>query len=233
LTKRAFTYLLIFLLPVLVFGQQRRKPDQEQPLTRILFVFDGSQSMYGRWQSGTKIDIAQRLIGKMLDSLNSINDQQTFQLALRVYGHQKPVPPQDCNDTKLEVPFSFDNIGKIKRKLREIVPKGTTPIARSLSRSATDFPSCDNCRNVIILITDGVEACDGDPCAVSRQLQKKGVVLKPFVIGIGLDENFKETFECVGNYYDAADEKTFQNVLGNCNLTGAKQHNGSNKPAGY
>lgn len=170
--------------------------------------------MYGRWQSGTKIDIAQRLIGKMLDSLNSINEQQTFQLALRVYGHQKPVPPQDCNDTKLEVPFSFNNIGKIKRKLREIVPKGTTPIARSLSRSATDFPSCDNCRNVIILITDGVEACDGDPCAVSRQLQKKGVILKPFVIGIGLDENFKETFECVGNYYDATDEKTFQNVLG-------------------
>ncbi len=170
--------------------------------------------MYGRWQSGTKIDIAQRLIGKMLDSLNSMNDQQTFQLALRVYGHQKPVPPQDCNDTKLEVPFSFNNIGKIKRKLREIVPKGTTPIARSLSRSATDFPSCDNCRNVIILITDGVEACDGDPCAVSRQLQKKGVILKPFVIGIGLDENFKETFECVGNYYDATDEKTFQNVLG-------------------
>jgi Ca-activated chloride channel family protein len=170
--------------------------------------------MYGRWQSGTKIDIAQRLIGKMLDSLNSINDEQTFQLALRVYGHQKPVPPQDCNDTRLEVPFSFNNIGKIKRKLREIKPKGTTPIARSLSRSATDFPRCDNCRNVVILITDGVEACDGDPCAVSRQLQKKGIILKPFVIGIGLDENFKETFACVGNYFDATDENTFENVLG-------------------
>jgi Ca-activated chloride channel family protein len=213
-TKYNITYLLFFLLPVLVCGQQSREPETNEPLTRILFVFDGSQSMYGRWQSGTKIDIAQRLIGKMLDSLNSINDEQTFQLALRVYGHQKPVPPQDCNDTRLEVPFSFNNIGKIKRKLREIKPKGTTPIARSLSRSATDFPRCDNCRNVVILITDGVEACDGDPCAVSRQLQKKGIILKPFVIGIGLDENFKETFACVGNYFDATDENTFENVLG-------------------
>jgi Ca-activated chloride channel family protein len=213
-TKYNITYLLFFLLPVLVYGQQSREPETNEPLTRILFVFDGSQSMYGRWQSGTKIDIAQRLIGKMLDSLNSINDEQTFQLALRVYGHQKPVPPQDCNDTRLEVPFSFNNIGKIKRKLREIKPKGTTPIARSLSRSATDFPRCDNCRNVVILITDGVEACDGDPCAVSRQLQKKGIILKPFVIGIGLDENFKETFACVGNYFDATDENTFENVLG-------------------
>lgn len=198
----------------MAFSQQRNDQKQAEPLTRILFVFDGSQSMYGRWQSGTKINIAQRLIGKMLDSLQSINDQKTFQLALRVYGHQKPVPPQDCNDTRLEVPFSFNNIGKIKKKLREIVPKGTTPIAQSLSRSATDFPRCDNCRNVIILITDGVEACDGDPCAVSRQLQKKGIILKPFVIGIGIDDNFKDTFKCVGNYYDATDENTFKNVLG-------------------
>ena len=211
---RAIPYLILLFLAPLFLGAQGRQPEQEVPLTRILFVFDGSQSMYGRWQSGAKIDIAQRLIGKMLDSLDRINDNQTFQLALRVYGHQKPVPPQDCNDTKLEVPFAFGNIGKIKKKLREITPKGTTPIANSLLRSATDFPRCDNCRNVIILITDGVEACDGDPCAVSRQLQKKGIILKPFVIGIGLDENFRETFECVGNYFDASDEKTFQNVLG-------------------
>jgi Ca-activated chloride channel family protein len=67
---------------------------------------------------------------------------------------------------------------------------------------------------VIILITDGIEACDEDPCVVSRNLQKKGIILKPFVIGIGLDVEFKQTFECVGNYYDAADEETFEQVLG-------------------
>lgn len=211
--RQKLTYIFLFCL-LATFGQAQGNKEVEQPLTRILFVFDGSQSMYGRWQSGNKIDIAQKLITKMLDSLNSINDNRTFQLALRVYGHQKPVPPQDCNDTKLEVPFAFNNISRIKQKLKEVVPKGTTPIAQSLSRSATDFPNCDNCRNVIILITDGIEACDGDPCAVSRQLQKKGIILKPFVIGIGLDENFKASFECVGNYYDATDEKTFQTVLG-------------------
>ena len=36
----------------------------------------------------------------------------------------------------------------------------------------------------------------------------------PFVIGIGLDEDFKDSFECVGTYFDAADENTFKNVLG-------------------
>lgn len=176
-------------------------------------MFDGSQSMYARWESGQKIDVAQRLMGKMLDSLNSLNNDN-LEVALRVYGHQKPVPPQDCNDTRLEIPFAKDNYAKIKRKLRGISPKGTTPIARSLERSAYDFPDCDNCRNIIILITDGVEACDEDPCAASRLLQQKGIALKPFVIGIGLDKNFQKTFECVGTFFDAADEKTFETVLG-------------------
>lgn len=210
--KLNYIFLLIGLfLSSSIWGQERKQEDQE--ITRILFVFDGSKSMFARWQSGQKIEVAQRLMTKMLDSLQKI-DSKAFQLGLRVYGHQKPVPPQDCNDTRLEVPFGDKNIPRIKKVIRGIRPKGTTPIARSLLRAAGDFPDCDNCRNIIILITDGVESCDEDPCAASRFLQKKGVSLKPFVIGIGLDINFKSTFECVGTYYDAADEKTFKKVLG-------------------
>lgn len=211
---RKFLYItiLIFLAGAQLLNAQQQR--QEEPvITRILFVFDGSQSMYGRWESGRKIDIAQKLMSRMLDSLQSLNSDN-FQLALRVYGDQKPVPPQDCNDTHLEVPFKSHNIPAIKKALRDISPKGTTPIARSLLRAATDFPDCDHCRNIIILITDGVEACDEDPCAASQLLQKKGIILKPFVIGIGMDKSYQQTLNCVGNYFDAADEKTFQNVLG-------------------
>ncbi|MCF8294759.1 MAG: hypothetical protein K9I34_01745, partial [Bacteroidales bacterium] len=53
----------------------------------------------------------------------------------------------------------------------------------------------------------------GDPCAVSSTLQKSGIVLKPFVIGIGLDLGFKETFDCIGRYYDASNEKQFKEAL--------------------
>lgn len=212
--KSGLLHILFLFIGFSVLAQPQKEPEIQKPVTRILFVFDGSQSMHGRWESGSKIAIAQRLIGKMLDSLQVIDDNQTFQLALRVYGHQYPVPPQNCNDTRLEVPFAFGNVPRIKKKLKSIVPKGTTPIARSLSRASTDFPPCENCRNVIILITDGIEACDEDPCIVSRNLQKKGIILKPFVIGIGLDVEFKQTFECVGNYFDATDEKTFEKVLG-------------------
>ncbi len=208
--KQLYIAFLFILFGSTLFAQSKK---EEENLTRILFVFDGSQSMYGRWESGAKIDVAQKLMTQMLDSLQSL-DSKSFQLALRVYGHQKPVPPQDCNDTRLEVPFKFNNIPSIKKVIREINPKGTTPIARSLLRASSDFPPCPSCRNIIILITDGVEACDEDPCAASMLLQKQGIALKPFVIGIGLDKGFMQTFECVGTYFDAADEKTFQNVLG-------------------
>lgn len=177
-------------------------------LTRILFIFDASKSMWGRWQSDTKIAIAQKILSNLLDSLQSYPE---LQLGLRVYGHQKNFPPQDCDDSRLEIPFAFNNIPKIKHRLKLIYPRGTTPIAMSLQQCANDFPPCPNCRNIVILITDGIEECSGDPCKISIELQKKGIILKPFIIGIGM--NFKEVFNCVGNYYDATSEEEFSNVL--------------------
>jgi len=204
--KKIIYILLLQIVTIQLFAQKY----PEHQLTRILFILDGSQSMLSKWEDGNKMEVARELLSDMADSLSRVDN---VELALRVYGHQKPVPPQDCNDTKLEVPFSKRNIKKIKNKLRSIRPKGTTPIAHSLELSIHDFPKCDNCRNIIILITDGIESCDGDPCAVSLQLQKKGIILKPFVIGIGLDEKFKETFNCVGRYYNATNKKRFKEIL--------------------
>ncbi|HIA35950.1 MAG TPA: VWA domain-containing protein [Flavobacteriales bacterium] len=206
-----FCFMLLFIFNCSVCLSQNQR--QETPLTRILFVFDGSQSMYGRWKTGMKIKIAQKLLGELIDSISYRDD---IQLAFRAYGHQYPVisrEKRNCEDSKLEVPFGKNNIAKIKKSLNAIQPKGTTPIAYSLGQSANDFPPCDNCRNIIILITDGIEECDGDPCAVSWALQKKGIILKPFVIGMGLDEDIMKQFECVGNFYDATNEKVFKNVL--------------------
>lgn len=197
--------LLLFSLNKLGYAQKK-----QEPLTRILFLFDASQSMFGTWQSGMKIDIAKKLLAELLDSLRNVDN---IELAFRVYGHQKPYPPKDCDDSRLEVPFAKNNIDRIKSRLMSLVPKGTTPIARSLEACAKDFPNMP-ARNIVILITDGIEECDGDPCAVSQALQKKGIILKPFVVGIGMGKSYLETFNCIGKYYDASDEKTFKTMLG-------------------
>ncbi|NJK97282.1 MAG: VWA domain-containing protein [Bacteroidales bacterium] len=180
-------------------------------MSRILFIFDASQSMNGTWEKSKKIDIAREILIAMIDSLEQLDQ---IQLALRVYGHQSPVPPQDCSDSKLEVAFGPATASRIRQKLRYIEPRGTTPLAKSLEMSVKDFPPCDDCRNIVILITDGIEACDGDPCVVSRNLQAQGITLKPFIIGIGMDDNFKESFSCIGTYYNAPKEEQFKEILG-------------------
>ncbi len=208
---RKILLISLFVLSGLMFLYAQNPVLNQTPkeTTRILFVLDASQSMLGKWQSDLKINIARRLLVKMLDSLAQLPD---LQLGLRVYGHQYQFPPQVCTDTKLEVPFADNNLGSIKEVLNRLKPKGTTPIAYSLMESANDFTPCDNCRNIIVLITDGLEECGGDPCDVSLTLQKKGIFLKPFVIGIG-NNDMSRAFECVGTYLDASTEENFRTAL--------------------
>ena len=199
--------VVAFVFPFSVNAQDKK------PLTRIEFVFDASFSMFGQWQSGMKMDIAKRMLTEFLDSIQNVPN---LEIAFRVYGHQVPLRPErSCTDTKLEVPFGRNNAAAIKNRLKSIVPKGTTPIAYTPEQCGGDFPSASsaNIRNIIILITDGIEECDGDPCAVSLALQKKGIVLKPFVIGIGLDQSYLNTFGCIGKVYDASSESNFKNIL--------------------
>jgi Ca-activated chloride channel family protein len=193
------------------YAQDKTKSETNpdtKTVNRILFVFDASQSMYGKWQSDIKFNIARNILTKVLDSLKTLPN---LEVALRLYGHQYNWPPQVCNDTRLEVPFGKDNYDVIVKKLNSITPKGTTPIAYALEQAINDFPECSNCRNVVVLITDGIEECGGDPCLASEKLQKGGIVLKPFIIGIGA--NFEKAFDCVGIYLDAQTEDNFSQAL--------------------
>jgi Ca-activated chloride channel family protein len=73
-----------------------------QETTRILFVFDASNSMNGYWERQRKIEIASALLSESLDNLEGADN---LELGLRVYGHQtKHVQgQQDCDDTELVV----------------------------------------------------------------------------------------------------------------------------------
>ena len=173
LNRHIFLAILIIgiglSLPYKTFAQK------DKPVTRVLFIFDASQSMYAQWDGNSRMEIAKELLSNMLDSLDN---KENLQVGLRCYGHQKPSPPQDCRDTRLEVPFGKNTIPAIKNRLKTLRPKGTTPIAKALESGALDFPAVtSNSRNIVILITDGIEECGGDPCAVSRLYQDKKIIL--------------------------------------------------------
>lgn len=205
---RFFLFVLCVVSYQVAGAQQVQQKLPEK--TRILFLLDGSGSMLAKWGETTRIDAARTLLADLVDSLKV---QADLQLALRAYGHRFSRQAQNCNDTKLEVGFASNNHNQIITKLAQIQPKGTTPIAYSLEQAATDFPNDTGYRNIVIIITDGLESCDGDPCAASVALQRKGVFLKPFVIGIGMDLKFKKEFDCLGTFYDASDQLSFKKAL--------------------
>jgi len=184
-----------------------------QTTTRILFILDASNSMNLDWNNQTRMAAAKEVLSKSVESLRGVPN---LELALRVYGHQSNVTNtyQDCQDTKLEVAFGPSNIDPIKTKIKGLQAKGATPIARSLEAAAADFPDT-LARNFIILITDGLESCDNDPCIIARKLRDKGVKVTPFVIGLGMDLSYLDKFECIGSYTDAESKAAFENVLSN------------------
>lgn len=182
---------------------------------RILFIMDLSYSMYAPWNVEPKINIAKKVMSKMMDSIQNIPN---LELALRCYGHTTFFQPvRNCKDSKLEIPFApaSINASKIKHFINQLEPKGTTPIAYSIAQAENDFTACNNCRNIIILLTDGIEECEGNPCEVSALLQKKGIFIRPFIIGIGLDMKFADALGCMGKFVDVSNENNFYPVLKN------------------
>lgn len=185
---------------------QQKLPEK----TRILFLLDASGSMLEQWErpNQTRWSVAKSILTRLVDSLRQNNK---LELGLRIYGHRSAQEIKNCKDTWLEVPFKAKNHSLIIDKLQEIKPKGVTPITYSLEQAAGDFPAGPGYRNIVILITDGIESCGGDLCATSRALQKKGVFLRPYIIGLGLRS--EKTLECAGKYIDADTPGKFNDVL--------------------
>lgn len=200
---RASIIWIIFLCALSLSAQDSTK-------TRILFLMDASASMDNSWETSRKIDDAKKIISDLADSLRVV---ENLELGLRVYGHQSMPSAKDCKDSRMEVSFGSANYLEIFRRLSSLRPKGITPITYSLESAAEDFPKDPSGRHYIILITDGDESCEGDPCETAAMLKQKGIVLRSFVIGLGLQEETKESFKCFDDFYDATDARTFQSLL--------------------
>jgi Ca-activated chloride channel homolog len=202
-----FCVSLLILGTISGYSQTRTQKVAEK--TRLLFLVDASGSMLDPWgRNQTKLSVAKSILIKIVDSLRQNNK---IELALRLYGHRFPPGVNNCKDTDLEVPFKVNNHQAIIDKISQIKPKGVTPISYSLEQSANDFPDQPGYRNLVILITDGIESCGGDPCATSIALQRRGVFLQPYIIGLGLTA--EKSLECAGKYLNAETPGEFHEVL--------------------
>lgn len=173
---------------------------QQTKPVKILFLLDGSSSMLDDWQPGKqRFEVAGQLITAIVDSIQRVNPDVEF--ALRVFGHQYTVQQNNCFDTKLEVPYSRQNLHQIRARLKYISPRGVSPIAYSLKLTAEEnFVRSDRYAYSIILLTDGGESCGGNMCEVINSLLGNKIAFKPYILSLIDNTDLRKEYDCFGKF---------------------------------
>ena len=103
------------------------------------------------------------------------------------------------------------NIYQLQSKIKTLVPQGGCTASAALTDALSDFPSVGDSRNIILIITDGMDDCDAEICDVARQVQLSGVVVQTFVLGIG-DGTFNHA-DCAGTFLPVRHEEEYAKTL--------------------
>lgn len=178
----------------------------QQERTRLLLILDCSNSMWDTWQSNSKIKVTQQVLLSFLDTVSTLDN---VDVALRVFGHLN----SKHFSTLLEVPFDQDNIYRLQSKIKTLVPQGECAAASALNNSLSDFPHDGGSRNIILIITDGMDDCESSLCDVARQVKQSGTVAQTFIVGIGSPDNFQHTPDCAGWFIMVPEEERFAQVM--------------------
>ena len=155
----------------------------------VYIIFDASGSMWGQLPDKShKVVVAKSVLQDFV-----AQDFGAKDLALRAYGHRRK---GDCRDSQLVVPFgpSSAAVDQVKAFTKDLNPLGKTPITYSLRQALEDF---GDRKGEIILITDGIETCDEDPCALVQAWKEQGIDINVHVVGFGLEEREKASLQCI------------------------------------
>lgn len=197
-------------------GQQHPSSMQEGP-QNVLIILDASYSMEEKIGRDRKIDIAKRVVHNTVQQI-----PQGTRVGLRVYGHKIGLMGiYPCRKTELLVPIDFNTSGPIIERLRNINPTGQTPITYSIKTAVmNDFNGLNGPKR-IILVSDGMETCDGNPCDYAVEMVRRGIDLKVDVVGFALkDPAAINQLKCValstgGKFYTADTEAALARSLQN------------------
>jgi Ca-activated chloride channel family protein len=101
-----------------------------------------------------------------------------------------------CKATRLTVPIRQNNSAYIKQSLDNIFPLGTTPLTYTLE-SAINYDFSKSAQKHIILVTDGAESCNGNPCEYIKNLTKTRSDIKIDIIAIGVNSEDFAQLKCL------------------------------------
>lgn len=150
---------------------------QEQ--SRAILVLDGSGSMWGQIEGRAKISIAQDVVEELLKSL-----PETQELGLTVYGHRRK---GDCSDIETIITPETGQHSAVVDAVNAIKPKGKTPMTDAVIAAAEALRYTEE-KATVILVSDGIETCNPDPCAAARALEETGVDFTAHVVGFNIGD---------------------------------------------
>jgi len=148
--------------------------------------------------------IARRVLKDLTASL-----PEDTNVGLVAYGHRRE---GDCDDIETVIPLGTLDSDAFGATVDGINPKGKTPITKSIEETFSTLQSHDR-PVTVILVSDGLETCSGDPCAAVREARESGIELLMHVVGFDLGDADVSALQCAaetsgGRYFDArsADE---------------------------
>lgn len=164
-------------------------------------ILDSSGSMAQPTSTGeSRIDAAKRVLTNVIDVIP--NDTGRINVGFRVFGHTgnntEAGRAESCRGTELRVPIDGVNREALQGQVDLYQPVGWTPITLALTEAAKDFPAAaEGTRNSMILVTDGLETCDGDPCAAATAIAAGDVKAVINVIGFGTTPEETAVLSCI------------------------------------
>ena len=181
---------------------------QPMPPAPIYFICDASGSMWGQIDGKTKMSIAAEVLTAARKNLPA--DQA---VGLVAYGHRT----KECDDVEFLLDPATGNLGAFQQAVQNLKPLGKTPLAHS-ALEVIHRLSASGEKATIILVTDGIESCGGDLCAVVRAAREAGVPFRLHIVGFGLKPDETEALRCAalagdGSYFDAADAAGLEGVM--------------------
>jgi hypothetical protein len=172
-----------------VFAQEAVPEQGRSKVVNVDIVVDSSGSMAAATSTGDlRYQVAQRVLR---DVVQAIPDAEGINVGLRVYGHQgdnsEAGKPVSCQSTELLVPVDGVNREALGSGIDSLTPVGWTPLGTALQAAGTDFtqPASEDTINAIVLVTDGLETCGGDPVSVAGQLKASPSAITTYVVGFG------------------------------------------------
>ncbi|MEM7527821.1 MAG: VWA domain-containing protein [Pseudomonadota bacterium] len=155
---------------------------------KAILVLDASGSMWGQIDGVSKIEIARDQISGMLD-----NWDRDIDLGLIAYGHRQKGA---CEDIEVVVEPGPLEAGSFSAAVNAITPVGKTPLSDSVRRAAESMRYTEE-RATVILLSDGLENCNADPCALAQELEQQGIDFTAHVIGFDLSETDAAELSCL------------------------------------